>query len=273
MKKSLFCALIALMTVTAAHGQDMIPNESFLIGSVKFTMVPVEGGTFMLGHDVKTDDDFSADGPAHEVTVGNFYIGETPVTQALWTEVMGSNPSKFAGHDMNPVEHVNVMNCRQFIAKLSEMTGRNFRFLTEEEWEYAARGGKYSHGYTYAGGNDLEAVAWVHYNSNEHTHPVKQKEPNELGLYDMTGNVWEWTSSGFARYGKQPKLQPTDGGYRFVYRGGAYYTDERFSPVYHRSHGQISDATSYIGLRLAMDFPVTEEPESAESAESPEIPE
>lgn len=254
MRHTLLYALITFFSVTVAQAQDQIPCESFLIDNVKFTMVPVEGGTFMLGHDETTDDDFPADGPAHEVTVGNYYIGETLVTQALWTAVMGSNPSKFTSDGQLPVESVNVMNCRQFIAKLNELTGRQFRFLTEEEWEYAARGGKYSKGYKYAGGNDLEAVGWVYHNSGEQTHPVKQKAPNELGLYDMTGNVWEWTSSGFARYGKQPKLQPTDGGYRFVYRGGAYYTDDRFSPVYHRSHGQISDATSYIGLRLAMDF-------------------
>ena len=253
MRKLLLSALSAVLCVVAM-AQDQIPCESFLIDDVKFTMVPVEGGTFMLGHDEQSDDDFAADGPAHEVTVGSYYIGETEVTQALWTAVMGTNPSKFTSDGQLPVESVNVMNCRQFIAKLNELTGRHFRFLTEGEWEDAARGGKYSKGYKYAGGDDLEAVGWVYHNSGEQTHPVKQKTPNELGLYDMTGNVWEWTSSGFARYGKQPKLQPTDGGYRFVYRGGAYYTDDRFSPVYHRSHGQISDATSYIGLRLAMDF-------------------
>lgn len=254
MRHTLLYALITFFSVTVAQAQDQIPCESFLIDNVKFTMVPVEGGTFQIGHDERTDDDFPADGPAHEVTVGNFYIGETLVTQDLWTVVMGNNPSKYNSDGRLPVESVNVMNCRQFIAKLNEMTGRNFRFLTEEEWEYAARGGKYSRGYKYAGSNDLDSVAWFYHNSGERTHPVKQKAPNELGLYDMTGNVWEWTSSGYARYGKQPRLQPTDGGYRFVYRGGAYYTDERFSPVYHRSHGQISDATSYIGLRLAMDF-------------------
>ena len=254
MRKLLMAAIAALCVMSVAKAQGQVPCEAFMIGDVKFTMVPVEGGTFLLGHDETTDDDFAADAPAHEVAVGNFYIGEALVTQALWTEVMGTNPSKYQDNPQKPVESVNVMSCRQFIAKLNQLTGRNFRFPTEEEWEYAARGGKYTHGYKYAGSNDLEEVAWCCHNSGEHTHPVKQKAPNELGLYDMTGNVWEWTSSGFARYGKQPRLQPTDGGYRFVYRGGAYYTDERFSPVYHRSHGQISDATSYIGLRLAMDF-------------------
>lgn len=185
---------------------------------ISFKMVKVEGGTFYMGLTPTMAAKLMSEGVDWKtryplVTVDSYYIGETVVTQALWKAVMNktavtqpgwqplmgelSNPSKFLGDDL-PVENVSWRNCQEFISKLSEATGMRFRLPTEAEWEFAAKGGRLSKGYEYAGGNDTKDVAWIveHIDYNWHeqasTKPVKTKLPNELGLYDMNGNVWEW---------------------------------------------------------------------------------
>ncbi len=250
MKRTFLLTALSVMTLGAAHAQQ---NQTITVNKVPFTMIYVEGGTFTMGKDKVTDQDFRSDEPAHQATVGNFYCGETEVTQELWTAVMGKNPSRYADSNQNPVEQVSWGDCNHFVKKLCQLTGKKFRLLTEAEWEYAAKGGNKSKGYKYSGSDELQDVAWCFANSGDRPHAVKQKLPNELGIYDMSGNVTEWTSTGFSRYGTEPKLKPDEGGYRFVYRGGCDYSDERFSVVHHRNHGQRSDATAHRGLRLAMD--------------------
>ena len=150
-------------------------------------MVYVAGGTFQMG----SNSGYDNEKPVHTVTVSSFYMDATEVTQAEYRKVMGKNPSRFSGCDDCPVENVSWHDANEYAKKVGK------RLPTEAEWEYAARGGNKSKGYSYSGSNDLDAVGWYDNNSRSKTHPVAQKQPNELGLYDMSGNVWEWCSAPY----------------------------------------------------------------------------
>ena len=187
------------------------PRETFTVKGVSFTMVRVDGGTFTMGGTSEQGSDAASDErPTHQVTLSTFSIGETEVTQALWKAVMGNNPSSYPGND-HPVESVSWNECQEFIKRLNQLTGKTFRLPTEAEWEYAARGGR-SNTFKYAGSNDIGTVAWWGMwfggNSSKTSHPVKTKKPNELGLYDMTGNVFEWCNDWDGRYSSEPQTNP-----------------------------------------------------------------
>lgn len=229
-------------------------TQTFTVNGVSFTMVVVEGGTFTMGGTSEQGSDaYGDEKPTHSVTLSDYMIGETEVTQELWRAVMGSNPSYFSGTDL-PVEKVSWNDCQTFITKLNQLTGKKFRLPTEAEWEYAARGGNKSRGYKYAGSNTLSDVAWYSNNSSSKTHPVKQKQANELGLYDMSGNVWEWCQDWFGTYSSSAQTNPTgpaSGSYR-VYRGGSWYGSARYCRVSHRGSNTPTDYYSNLGLRLAL---------------------
>lgn len=218
-------------------------------------MVLVEGGTFMMGATSEQGDDADDDeSPAHQVTVSSFSIGKYEVTQEEWGAVMGENPSEFKG-GKNPVESVSWDDCQEFISKLNELTGKQFRLPTEAEWEFAARGGNKKLEQTkYAGGANIDAVAWYEDNSGYTTHPVGEKSPNALGLYDMSGNVWEWCEDYYESYDsstqKDPK-GPASGSNR-VNRGGGWCYGARFCRVSYRSSNSPGYRYSYLGLRLAL---------------------
>ena len=211
-------------------------------------MVYVSGGTFIMG-----GDDSSDQMPTHSVTLSSYYICKYEVTQALWRAVMGSNPSNFKGNNL-PVENVSWYDCQTFIKRLNSYTGRNFRLPTEAEWEFAARGGNYSRHYKYSGSNYIGDVAWYDDNSGNRTHPVGTKQPNELGLYDMSGNVWEWCSDWYGSYSSYSQSDPTganSGSYR-VERGGSWYGYARYCRSSDRGSDSPGGSDYGLGLRLVL---------------------
>ena len=228
-------------------------SQTFTVNGVKFTMVPVEGGTFTMGATSEQGSD-ARDGekPAHQVTLSDYYIGQTEVTQALWKAVMGSNPSDSKGDNL-PVEQVSWDDCQVFIQKLNQLTGKQFRLPTESEWEYAARGGRKSRGYKYAGGNNIGSVAWYNSNSRDETHTVATKQANELGVYDMSGNVWEWCSDwydGYQSSSQSDPQRPSLGSCR-VNRGGSCYCNAGDCRVSYRFFGTPDFRYNDLGLRLS----------------------
>jgi formylglycine-generating enzyme required for sulfatase activity len=234
----------------------MGPAETFTVAGVSFTMVPVKAGTFTMGAtNEQLDDATDREKPAHQVTLTrNYSICETEVTQALWLAVMGSNPSGFTGDLSRPVEQVSWNDCQTFIAKLNLMTGQNFRLPTEAEWEYAARGGDKGQGFKYAGSNDIDEVAWYSGNAGGTTHPVATKAPNELGLYDMSGNVLEWCQDWYGRYSAEAQTDPTgpETGSDRVYHSGCFDYPAHGCRVSFRYYSQPTYAGSNrLGLRLA----------------------
>lgn len=191
--------------------------------------------------------------PAHCVTLSSFHIGKFEVTQEEWAVVMGSNPSYFKG-DKLPVEMVSWDDCQEFIRKLNAKTGMKFRLPTEAEWEYAARGGNKSQGCKYAGSNNIENVAWYWDNYVKDTHQVGTKQPNELGLYDMSGNVWEWCQDWEGNYSSSAQTNPkgSSAGSNRVNRGGSWYNIASHCRVSDRN-GSTPDLRYYtLGLRLAL---------------------
>ena len=221
---------------------------------ISIDMVKVEAGTFMMGATSEMKDPYSDEKPVHQVTLTNdYYMGKYEVTQALWQAVMGSNPSNFKGDNL-PVETVNWNDCQEFISKLNSLTGRKFRLPTEAEWEYAARGGKKSRGYQYSGSRKISDVAWYEGNSRSKTHPVGRKQANELGIYDMSGNVWEWCSDWYGSYSSSSQTNPmgSDSGAKRVRRGGSWCYIARICRSSYRS-GDAPDCRGlYLGLRLAL---------------------
>ena len=239
-------------------------EQTFTVNGVTFKMVAVEGGTFTMGATAEQGSDaYSNEKPTHQVTLSSYSIGETEVTQALWEAVMGTNPSQFAGNLQRPVEKVSWNACQAFIAKLNQMTGKNFRLPTEAEWEYAARGGQLSQGYKYPGSNDVAEVAWFRDNSyavgssspDYGTHPVGTLAPNELGLYDMSGNVSEWCQDLFGNYSSAAQTNPigsTTSTHR-VYRGGSWGVNARYCRVSYRLNYTPTGISSNYGFRLVLD--------------------
>ena len=223
------------------------------VNGVTFNMIKVDGGTFTMGATSEMTNPWDDEKPTHQVTLSSYYIGETEVTQALWKAVMGNNPSKFKGDNL-PVEMVSWEDCQDFILKLNSLTGKSFRLPTEAEWEYAARGGKRSNHTQYSGGSRIDDVAWHKGNSGSKTHSVKTKRPNELGLYDMSGNVWEWCQDRYGNYSSNAQTNPTgpDSGSCRVARGGGYCYGDCFCSSSSRSDFPPGLLFSDLGFRLAL---------------------
>ena len=245
--KHLFIAIVAVLLASTVCAQ--VPN---------IEMVHVQGGQFMMGCTGKHEDCNVNEAPAHPVKLDGFYIAKYEVTQELWMAVMGGkNPSKVVG-DSLPVTRVSWYDAQSFIGKLNELTGKKYRLPTEAEWEFAARGGQLSHNYSFSGSNELDAVAWCKENSDNEPHAVGTKQPNELGIYDMSGNVYEWCFDGFDMY--EPNYYETvenPKGYNLsetkVYRGGCMTSYSDVCRVSARNQSIPNATLNFVGFRLAMD--------------------
>ena len=230
---------------------EVYNTKEFEVNGVMFRMVYVEAGTFMMGSDESSAP--SNTKPAHAVTLSDYYIGQTEVTRELWKAVMGNIPNELMANKM-PVGHVTWEDCQIFLDKLSKLTEGYFRLPTEAEWEYAAKGGTKSKGFLYSGSNNPDEIGWTNYLSNG-TQITAQKQPNELGIYDMTGNAWEWCMDGGLRtYGQSisnPIYDGTSTGH--VIRGGSFRTvHERCTNIARSTYGQ-GKGDSHISLRLVLD--------------------
>ena len=186
--------------------------------------------------------------------MSDYCIGKYEVTQGLWQAVMGENPSDFKRGDNYPVENVSWNDVQEFVAKLNELTGRKYVLPTEAQWEYAARGGEKSQGYKYSGGNDIDEVAWYYDNSEYSTHPVGLKQANELGIYDMSGNVWEWCQDWYGSYSSEAQTNPAgpEEGSARVLRGGSWYGNARGCRVSYRFNNYPSYRYGNFGFRLVL---------------------
>lgn len=222
---------------------EKLNNDMVYIEAVEFTM----GATKEQKGEANSDEK-----PAHPVVLNCFNLCKYEVTQELWEAVMGDNPSHFKGKNL-PVENVSWDDCLKFIMKLNELTGKKYRLPTEAEWEYAARGGSNSMHYKYSGGNSLEYVSWYFHNSMDKTHTVGMMKPNELGLYDMSGNVWEWCQDWYGSYGKKTAYYPTGPikAYNKVFRGGGYDNGDTYCRCSYRNGTAPQNKFKNLGLRLA----------------------
>ena len=277
--KAIIALAISAMLSLSAMAQE---KQTITVNGVSFKMIKVEGGTFKMGAQSTDPNGENYDSeawedeqPVHNVTLDDYYIGETEVTQELWEAVMGTTieqqrqkAEEYLGFDWGlhgqgatyPMYYISWEQCQEFIAKLNQLTGKRFRLPTEAEWEYAARGGNKIRGYKYAGSNTIGEVAW--YDANAYdvgagspaygTHPVGTKSPNELGLYDMSGNVWEWCSDWYGEYSSSSQTnptRPTSGSFRVI-RGGSWDNSAQYCRVADRNGSTPDFRYYFLGFRL-----------------------
>lgn len=264
---SLCLAMVAALIAGPISAQQ---TTTYRVGDVEFSMVTVEGGTFAMGATPEQSTPYHDEFPSHYVTVDTYAIGQTEVTQALWLAVMGRNPSEHIGMDL-PVDRVSWMDCQVFLQRLDSLTGVAFRLPTEAEWEFAARGGNLSRHTEFAGSDSLHHVAWYYNNSGDNfltsswnfqdqvdnhcsTHPVASTRPNELGLYDMSGNLWEWCQDWYINYQPESVTNPKGpvDGTRRVARGGSWAHINRYCRIARRTAYNPSLNLNVNGFRLAL---------------------
>ena len=259
----LFISIVCVLPICARKHKPIVPDSlqrlEMQINGIEFTMQRVEGGSFMMGATLdQTDKDTYTDKPAHLVFLSPYYIATTEVSVQLWRALMPEreiiNPE---GYPTVPVSYVSWFDCQEFVRRLDSITGLPFRLPTEAEWEYAARGGAKSKAYRFAGGNEADSVGWTYPCSGDWKHPVGRKQPNELGLYDMTGNVSEWCQDIYGPYTLSTQPDPCGadtGSYRIV-RGGSYDECVANSHLSVRRWHLPETATEYIGFRVALTLP------------------
>lgn len=235
---------------------DLSEDIKDAVRDIVASMIFVEGGSFTMGSD---DTLYPDEQPIHDVTLLDFYLAKVTITQKQWTAIMGENPlwsENYGKGNDYPANFISYGQAKQFIERLNEYSGMQFRMPTEAEWEYAACGGKYSQttSYTYSGSNEVNEVAWHRENANGSMHPVAKLKPNELGLYDMSGNVWEWCSDWYGNYPSGSVTNPTgpSTGTKRVVRGGSFTYDAEYSRCKTRNCLSENNQSLAVGLRLAI---------------------
>jgi len=260
MKRLLLIFAWLLFMQTVLFAQDTLPAPtSYRVNKVSFDMVRVEMGGFWMGAQHVDTAEFNYDRysqseelPVHYVEMReDYYIGQTEVTQKLWKAVMGYNPSRVKC-PKRPVTDVNYYEVQEFLRRIDSITGMEFRLPTEEEWEYAARGGKYSKGYVYSGGDEVDRVAWHNGNTSK-VKKVKKRKANELGIYDMSGNVWEWCESKFRYFDSERNATLGKEGQMYCIRGGAWQLPKTSCRVAWRGKRLPDLKNSFGGFRLCLD--------------------
>lgn len=241
------------------HVPDSLQVITVEVKGIPIHMRRVEGGSFTMGGTIEqTDRDVYTDKPAHLVFLSPYYIAETEVTNQLWAAVMPERESLSPkGYPQHPISYVTWTDCQEFVRRLDSLTGRPFRLPTEAEWEYAARGGAKSKKHRFAGGDEPDSVGWTNHCSGNWTHPVARKHPNELGLYDMTGNVNEWCEDWYAPYnlGTEPNPCVRDSSEGRIARGGSYDDCIANSHLSIRRWYTPETSRGYIGFRVAFTLP------------------
>ena len=245
---------VSAINLTPNWSASVTPSQRAVLEKLIANMVKVEGSTFTMGATPEQGNDaYEYERPAHQVTLSDYYIGRYEVTQKEWQAVMGDNPSKFYGDNL-PVDYVSWNDCQDFINKLNQLTGLKFRLPTEAEWEFAARGGKQSKGYKYSGSDNAKNIAWYEKNSGSKPHQVGTKEPNELGIYDMSGNVGEWCGDWYGRYSSSAQTNPTgpSSGSSRVLRGGSWSSGAGSCRVSYRYDLNPSNRDGSRGFRVVL---------------------
>jgi len=256
--KNVFCLVFLCFCCLRISGQANLGSDSFVdytetVKNLNIAMVAVKSGTLTMGCTSEQGDDCrDSEKPAHRIQISDFFIGKYAVTQAQWKAVMGDNPSYYKGDNL-PVERVSWNDAQEFISRLNALTGKQYRLPTEAEWEFAARGGISSKGYKYSGSNNVSDIAWIESNSAKTTHAVGTKMPNELGIFDMSGNVMEWCNDWLGQYTEIGKVNPkgAGSGSHRVGRGGSWNSADRIVRVSARSGNTPDSRAMNLGFRLA----------------------
>ncbi|MDR0971557.1 MAG: formylglycine-generating enzyme family protein [Bacteroidales bacterium] len=253
MKKNILLGIILLFLCFNVYCQEKDTID--IIKKIEPQMIFVEGGTFYMGCTSEQGGDCSWDeSPVRKVTLSNFYISKYEITQKQWQVVMNATPSKSGQWEDYPVTNISWYEVQEFCQKLNEMTGKKYRLPTEAEWEYAARGGNKSKGFKFSGSDNLDNIGWFATNCQYDTHPVGQKEPNELGIYDMSGNVWEWCSDFFAKYPSKNEKNPQgpSQGKSKIFRGGSWRSHITYCRNTIRNYFIPTNKSNTVGFRLVL---------------------
>jgi formylglycine-generating enzyme required for sulfatase activity len=247
---------LSSLCVIQAQKIALTPEKKLMLAAIETSMISIDGGVFIMGCTADqgaecTQDEF----PVHQVQISSFRFSKTELTQGIWKAVMGINPSGNQRSDQFPVENVSYNDIDAFIERLNKISGHRYRLPTEAEWEFAARGGIKSRVTLYSGSSDPNNVSWNIGNSSNVSHIVGFKKANELGLYDMSGNVWEWCSDWYGVYHSSEESDPRGSveGTDKIIRGGSYAGAIWFCRNAIRMHYAPSYKSHFIGFRLAED--------------------